>query len=109
MNFVGLVMILTAFMVLMLQVSHQVDFDKEYPTSGRIYRVDKVGADDDDIFRNIVPRGYADDIINSSALHLRWRHDAEVYEPAEDFKKINRSLRCGGIIATRKVFDGIDP
>ena len=66
MNFVGLVLALTAFMVLMLQVGYQTDFDKEHPTSGRIYRVDKVGATKDDIFKNIVPRGYADDIINSS-------------------------------------------
>lgn len=66
MNFVGLVLALTAFMVLMLQVGYQMDFDKEHPTSGRIYRVDKVGAGDDDIFKNIIPRGYADDIIGSS-------------------------------------------
>lgn len=66
MNFVGLVLALTAFMVLMLQVGYQVDFDKEHPTSGRIYRVDKVGAADDDIFKNIIPRGYADDVIKSS-------------------------------------------
>ena len=66
MNFVGLVLALTAFMVLMLQVGYQMDFDKEHPTSGRIYRVDKVGAADDDIFKNIIPRGYADDVIKSS-------------------------------------------
>lgn len=66
MNFVGLVLALTAFMVLMLQVSYQTTFDKEHPTTGRIYRVDKVGAAADDIFKNILPRGYADDIISSS-------------------------------------------
>jgi len=66
MNFAGLVLAFTAFMALMLQVGYQMDFDKEYPTSGRIYRVDKAGASDDDIFKNIIPRGYADDIIGSS-------------------------------------------
>ena len=66
MNFVGLALALTAFMVLMLQVIYQIDFDKEHPTSGRIYRVDKIGAASDDIFKNIIPRGYADDIIKSS-------------------------------------------
>ena len=66
MNFVGLVLALTAFMVLMLQVGYQMEFDKDHPTSGRIYRVDKVGAADDDIFKNIIPRGYADDVIKSS-------------------------------------------
>lgn len=66
MNFIGLVLALTAFMILMLQVRYQTTFDKEHPTAGRIYRVDKVGAAADDIFRNILPRGYADDIIKSS-------------------------------------------
>ena len=66
MNFIGLVLGFTAFIVLMVQVSYQCDFDKNYPTSGRIYRVDKAGATNDDIFRNILPRGYADDIISSS-------------------------------------------
>ena len=66
MNFVGLVLALTAFLVLLLQVGYQMDFDKNHPTSGHIYRVDKVGAADDDIFKNIIPRGYADDIIGSS-------------------------------------------
>ena len=66
MNFVGLVLSLTAFMVLMLQVGYQTGFDRNHPTSGRIFRVDKVGATDDDIFKNIIPRGYADDIISSS-------------------------------------------
>ena len=66
MNFAGLVLAFTAFMALMLQVGYQMDFDKDHPTSGRIYRVDKAGASDDDIFKNIIPRGYADDIIGSS-------------------------------------------
>ena len=66
MNFVGLVLALTAFMILMLQVEYQMDFDKAHPTAGRIYRVDKLGAASDDIFKNIIPRGYADDIIGSS-------------------------------------------
>ncbi len=66
MNFAGLVLALTAFMALMLQVEYQMDFDKGHPTSERIYRIDKAGAARDDIFRNIIPRGYADDIIGSS-------------------------------------------
>lgn len=66
MNFAGLVLAFTAFMALMLQVGYQRSFDRIHPTSGRIYRVDKVGAAKDDTFRNILPRGYADDIIGSS-------------------------------------------
>ncbi|MBO5406672.1 MAG: ABC transporter permease [Bacteroidales bacterium] len=66
MNFAGLALAFTAFMALMLQVGYQRSFDRIHPTSGRIYRVDKVGAAKDDTFRNILPRGYADDIIGSS-------------------------------------------
>lgn len=66
MNFVGLVLAFTAFMTIMTQVEHQKGFDRHYPSTGRIYRVDKAGAAKDDIFRNILPRGYADDIIGSS-------------------------------------------
>ena len=66
MNFTGLVLAFTAFMALMLQVGYQQSFDKMHPTSGRIYRVDKVGIGNDDVFRNILPRGYVDDIIGSS-------------------------------------------
>ena len=32
MNFVGLVLALTAFLVLMLQVGYQMNFDKNHPT-----------------------------------------------------------------------------
>ena len=67
MNFIGLILGFTAFMVLMVQVSYQAGFDRNHPTSGRIFRVDKVGIDRDDVFRTILPRGYADDIIGCSA------------------------------------------
>lgn len=66
MNFIGLTLGFTAFMVLMVQVGYQRSFDRNHPTSGRIYRVDKIGTGKDDIFRNILPRGYADDIITCS-------------------------------------------
>ena len=66
MNFAGLVLAFTAFLALMLQVGYQQGFDRTHPTSGRIYRVDKVGIGNDDVFRNILPRGYVDDIIGSS-------------------------------------------
>ena len=66
MNFIGLTLGFTAFMVLMVQVGYEQGFDRNHPTSGRIYRVDKIGTGKDDIFRNILPRGYADDIISCS-------------------------------------------
>lgn len=66
MNFIGLALGFTAFLVLMVQVGYESSFDRNHPTSGRIYRVDKIGVGRDDIFRNILPRGYADDIIACS-------------------------------------------
>ena len=45
MNFIGLTLGFTAFMVLMVQVGYQRSFDRNHPTSGRIYRVDKIGMD----------------------------------------------------------------
>ena len=66
MNFLGLALGFTAFMVLMVQVGYERGFDRNHPTSGRIYRVDKTGTGKDDIFRNILPRGYADDILGCS-------------------------------------------
>ena len=66
MTFIGLALGFTAFMVLMVQVGYETGFDRNHPTSGRIYRVDKTGKGKDDIFRNILPRGYADDIIACS-------------------------------------------
>lgn len=64
-NFIGLALAFTAFLILMEQAGYERGFDRSHPTSGRIYRVDKA-VDKDDVFRNILPRGYADDIIRCS-------------------------------------------
>ena len=66
MNFIGLALGFAAFLVLMVQVGYESSFDRNHPTSGRIYRVDKKGVSRDDIFRNILPRGYADEIGRAS-------------------------------------------
>lgn len=65
-NFIGLALAFTAFLILMVQAGYERGFDQSHPTSGRIYRVDKA-VDKDDVFRNILPRGYADDIIRCSS------------------------------------------
>lgn len=64
-NFIGLSLAFTAFLILTVQAGYELGFDRSHPTSGRIYRVDKA-VDKDDVFRNILPRGYADDIIRCS-------------------------------------------
>lgn len=64
-NFTGLVAAFVAFAMIFLQADYELSFDKCHPTADRVFRADK--TDDESIFRNILPRGFADDIIASSA------------------------------------------
>ena len=64
-NFTGLVAALLAFALIFLQADYELSFDKCHPTANRVFRADKKG--DETLFRNILPRGFADDIIGSSA------------------------------------------
>ena len=67
-NFMGLVCAYVAFSLIFLQADYELSFDKCHPTAGRVFRADKAG--DESLFRNILPRGFADDIISSSA-HIK--------------------------------------
>lgn len=64
-NFMGLVSAFLAFALIFLQVDYELSFDKCHPTAERVFRADKKG--DESLFRNILPRGFADDIVGSSA------------------------------------------
>ena len=64
-NFTGLVSALLAFALIFLQADYELSFDKCHPTADRVFRADKKG--DESLFRNILPRGFADDIIGSSS------------------------------------------
>ena len=64
-NFTGLVAAFVAFALIFLQADYELSFDKCHPTADRVFRVDKAG--DETLFRNILPRGFADDVIESSA------------------------------------------
>ena len=64
-NFTGLVAAFVAFALIFLQAEYELSFDKCHPTADRVFRVDKEG--DETVFRNILPRGFADDVIASSA------------------------------------------
>lgn len=64
-NLAGLVCAYAAFSLIFLQADYELSFDRCYPTADRIFRVDKKG--DESLFRNVLPRGFADDIIASSA------------------------------------------
>ena len=64
-NFTGLVAALLAFALIFLQADYELSFDKCHPTANRVFRAEKKG--DETLVRNILPRGFADDIIGSSA------------------------------------------
>lgn len=64
-NLAGLVIALTAFIVIASQVEFELEYDRSYPTSGRIFRVDCPG--NEETFRSILPNAFARDVINSSA------------------------------------------
>ena len=63
-NFTGLACAFLAFALIALQVNYEWSFDKCHPTADRVFRVDK--TDDETLFRNVFPRGFADDVIASS-------------------------------------------
>ena len=63
-NFIGLTCAFTAFLVISHQVEYELTFDTCHPTASRVFRADKI--DDEPMFRNILPRGFSDDIIASS-------------------------------------------
>ena len=64
-NLLGLVTALTAFIIIMSHVEFERNYDRSYPTSGRIFRVDCPG--NEETFRSILPNAFARDVINSSA------------------------------------------
>ena len=63
-NLAGLVVALTAFIIILSHVEFETSYDTSYPTSGRIFRVDCPG--NDATFRSILPNAFARDVINSS-------------------------------------------
>lgn len=64
-NVVGLTVALTAFLVIMMQVEYENDFDRSYPTASRICRVD-ISRGESDIYAAIVPRAFANAVFTSS-------------------------------------------
>ncbi len=67
-NFAGLVAAFIAFSLIFLQADYELSFDQCHPTAQQVFRADKKG--DESMFRNVLPRGFADDIISSSA-HIK--------------------------------------
>lgn len=64
-NMAGLALAFCASLLIAVQVIYELSFDRSYPGYERIYRVDMPA--NSSIFRSILPPGFANDIINSSA------------------------------------------
>lgn len=64
-NVAGLSVAFAAFLVIMMQIEYEWNFDRCYKTSDRIYRVDRVRSSDD-VFAPVIPRGTANAVFASS-------------------------------------------
>ncbi len=64
-NVAGLAVAFAAFLVIMMQIDYEWNFDRCHSTSDRVYRVDRMRADVD-LFGPIVPRAFADAVFASS-------------------------------------------
>lgn len=62
-NIAGLAVAFAAFIVILIQVNFERNFDRCYPTSGRIFRV---GLNMPGTFGTILPRGFVEAVIPSS-------------------------------------------
>ena len=62
-NVAGLSVAFAAFIVILIQINFERDFDRCHSTSGRVFRVD---LDVQGTFGTILPRGFAEAIIHSS-------------------------------------------
>lgn len=65
MNLAGLILAFCAFIAIMEKVQYENSFDSFYPESDRIFRVDQKEVSG--IFRSVLPAGFSDAVINSSA------------------------------------------
>ncbi|MDD3061920.1 MAG: ABC transporter permease [Massilibacteroides sp.] len=66
-NVAGLSVAFAAFVIILMQVSYERDFDRSYATSGRIYRVT---LNTEGVFSFILPRAFVEAVIQSSA-HIK--------------------------------------
>lgn len=64
-NVVGLTVALAAFLVIMMQVEYERNFDRSYPTASRICRVD-ISRGESDIYAAILPQAFANAVFTSS-------------------------------------------
>lgn len=97
-NLLGLVTALTAFIIIMSHVEFERNYDRSYPTSGRIFRVDRPG--NEETFRSILPNAFARDVINSSphieagAMLMPYLGELLFFTENGDEKSVGYRLSC---------------
>lgn len=97
-NLLGLVVALTAFIIIMSHVEFERNYDRSYPTSGRIFRVDCPG--NEETFRSILPNAFARDVINSSphieagAMLMPYLGELLFFTENGDEKSVGYRLSC---------------
>lgn len=64
-NVAGLAVAFAAFLVIMMQIDYEWNFDRCHPTAERIYRVER-NRGEKDVFGSVVPRAFADAVFASS-------------------------------------------
>lgn len=64
-NVAGLAVAFAAFLIIMMQIEYERDFDRCHPTADRVVRLDRV-RDSDDKYAPILPRAFADAVFQSS-------------------------------------------
>lgn len=62
-NIAGLAVAFAAFIVILIQINYERNFDRFHPTSKQIFRIN---LNETGIFSALLPRGLIDDVINSS-------------------------------------------
>lgn len=65
MSVIGLIIAVSAYMVISVQLDFERGFDRFHPHADNIFRVDM--TDNNTIFRSVLPPGFADEVINSSS------------------------------------------
>lgn len=64
-NVAGLAVAFAAFLIIMMQIEYERDFDRCHPTADRVVRLDRV-KNEGDKFAPIIPRAFADAVFESS-------------------------------------------
>lgn len=62
-NVAGLAVAFAAFIVILIQINFERNFDRCHPTADRIYRVELTNPG---VFSHIIPRGFIEDVLQSS-------------------------------------------